>query len=100
MDFEREKELSTGEIPQLATCTQRGPNDVRNVQNGQNGAFHERFGDARPPSGVLMPRSRPPRHEQRFPNEDRITAGDPLFNKYNGTPPFRSMCYDFEYRQQ
>lgn len=44
MGVERQKELSTGEVPQLETCVERGTNHVRHVENRKNGAVHERFG--------------------------------------------------------
>lgn len=47
-----------------------------------------------------MPRSRSPRHEQRFPDEDRIAVGHPLHDQHNGTPSLRSMRDDSEQRRQ
>lgn len=41
MGSECKEELPTGEVPQLATRTECSPNYVCDVQNREDGAFHE-----------------------------------------------------------
>lgn len=58
------------------------------------------FADLGITSGVFVPRSRPPGHEQRFPNEDRVATGHPLHDQHDGAPSFRPVRDDFEQRRQ
>lgn len=39
---ERQEELPSGQVPQLAARTQRGTNHVRHAQDWPHGAIHER----------------------------------------------------------
>jgi len=50
--------------------------------------------------GVSVSRSGSPGHEQCFPDEDRITVSNSLYDQYNGTPSLRSMCNDPKQRRQ
>lgn len=46
MDIECQEELPTGEIPQLAPCSERGADHVRDAQDRQDGQIHDGSGGA------------------------------------------------------
>lgn len=100
LDPQRKEELPTGEVPQLATRSERGPDDVRHVQNGEDGALHERPGDSGTPGGVSLSRLGPQGNQQRLSDEDRIAAGDSVYHEHDGTPPFRPVRHDPQHGQQ
>jgi hypothetical protein len=100
VDPQREKKLPPGKVPQLEARLERGPDDVRHVQNGQDGEVHERLGDVGTAGGVSLSRSGPQGYQQRLPDQDRVAIGHTVLDQYHGTPPFRSVRHDSQYRQQ
>lgn len=56
--------------------------------------------DPRAAGGVPVPRPRSPGHEQRVPDQDRITVGHPVHDQHDGTPSLRPVRNDPEQRRQ
>lgn len=94
----RPQELSPGQVPQLATCTQRGPNNVRHAKDRQNGTFHDGPGNTWSARCLFVPRPGPSRHQQRIPDQNRVSPGHTLHNKHNGASSLRSVCDDTQLR--
>lgn len=94
LGFERQKELPTRELSQLAARAQRLSDHVHCFANGENGPVYGRFGDLWSSCGLPLSRLGPSRHQQCFPIQSRIATGHPLFNVNNGASPFRPMRHD------
>ena len=56
--------------------------------------------DFRPARGLPVSRPRPPRHEQRVPDEDGLPPGHPVLHVHDGAPPLRPVRHDPQLRGQ
>ena len=69
MAGERQAQLQAGALPQLETRLQRVPIGFLHADRGGAGQVFQRRGEAVAARQLPVPRPRPPRQEQRLPNE-------------------------------
>lgn len=89
--------IQASKVPQLAARIERRTNDVRDAEDWQDGTIHDRSRDSRASGSLSLSRSGSSRHQQRVPDENRISTSDSLLDQHDGTSPLRSVRHDSEF---